>query len=273
MVNQLRRFGLVSLFGILAVAGAVQTASAAPVLPDFTVDLNPVSASVAVPTLRVADKFTGNYSEILTITGAGTFATEAYWDAGQLVHDDGTIAYNATTGPNGSGLNGDYQLYGLFSGTGTFTPDGSGGFDLAFTSGNISLYLDQNLDTTKTLPAAAPGAIVLANTGDDGLMASAPQIAGAANAPGGLAAGDYGLVFQPFTLTALGSSYFVAPVPFYLTALLKGQFNNFDPSIPNQFINGSADAFFQAEVPEPATLTLLGIGLAGMARRRRSKKA
>jgi len=270
MVNQLRRYCLVSVFGIFAVGLMMGTASAAPVLPDFTVDLNPVSIPIVVPTLLVADKFTGNYNEVLTVTGPGTFATEAYWDAGQLVHDDGTIPYAAGVSKIGV----DYAIYALFSSTGTFAVNVGGGFDFLATSGSVTLYLDQSVNTGKTLPATAPGAITRALFGDDSILATSPLFTGEGHTGSPLASGDFGLLFKPFTLTALGSSYFVSPVPFYMAAVLKGQFNSFVPA-GTQLINGSADAFFDSTIPEPATLTLLGIGLvsSGLARRRRSKKA
>jgi len=285
--------------GVLAAVSFGRAASAAPVLPDFTLDLNPVSIPITTQTLLVADKFVGNYNEIFSVTsfnpmtGAGTFSTLAYWDMGQIVHDDGTIVYPAGV----SKLGVDYAVYGLFSASGSFGPNGLGGTTFTANAGDIEVVLDQNINTTKTLPGAAAGTppplvappnipagtplgfigaggVALAGTGDDTVLATAALSAGEGHTAAGLANGDFGLVFNPFTLTGLGNQFFFAPKPFYLEVDLKGQFNSFVVAGGlNQTINGSADAFFNdTTVPEPATLTLLGGGLLAMAARRRKAK-
>jgi hypothetical protein len=275
MLNQVRRFskGFTVAAAVVAAGAVSSTASAAEVLPDFTIA--PTALGYVTGPL-VADKITGNYNEVLTITsggaGGGTFSTLAYWDAGQFVYNDGQNPY--TAGQTGLGQGTGYNIYAVFESSGTFTPS-NGGFSFNGTSGSINLYADLNEDSNpKVLPATGTGglgSITVPNTGDDGLLATATLAAGAGKGGGTLASGDFGLLFNPFSLTALGSTFFTQPVPFYMEAVLKGQFNTFNPNAANQTINGSADAFFAA-VPEPASMTLFGLGLLGSVLRARRKK-
>jgi len=224
----------------------------------------------------IADRIGGSYVErfIVTdfdpVTGSGTFTTYAYFNVEAFQTNEATETLNST------GVTDDYGLYALFTATGSFEPNLSGGFDFTAdpsAGAAIALYSDLDLNTGKSLPVG--GGFALTNTTDDDLLASAVLLGGEGhNTDDPLDSGDFELNFGAFALTLDGEAYFIDPRPFYLAITVRGLFDNFIPSDGfNQELTGSGNAQFEGQaVPEPATLTLLGMGLLGsswVARRRR----
>lgn len=255
------KFNKLALAAIGAASLVVAGPAAADAYPDFTVNPSAYSAAASF----TADKITGNYAEVITFDGLGNFFVSIKFEAGQFVSNDGVDPVK------GTGLTNDYGLYGLFMGQGVVGM-GATGPTFNLSSGLLNVYADDLNNTTFTAPANGGGAWTPVNGGDDVLLAVGPAVTGL-----GVTQPCQGNLCGSFTqttgfgLTAAGASFFTAPVPFYNLSIQTGQLNQTIPTGAGTLsINGSLDVVFQ-RVPEPASLALVGLALAGVGLARRKK--
>jgi hypothetical protein len=267
---------------VTAALGAFSSgAMAQTTFPNFTVTETSVPGSNAL-VLPNLDKITGNYTEVITFSGTNAFNVSLLWNAGQFVSNDGTTPVASQLSPTGGTAN-QYGMYALYTGSGTFTTTG-GRTTFNFASGGeFNLYLDPQSNTTFIQAPNGSTSWGRTNAGEDLLIATGLPFAGqgtldpslstcgsGTSGGSGINCGSFGAT-STFGLTAVGSTYFTSPSPFYNVTFQSGQFNNF-PTTGTQLVNGSLDVVFA--VPEPASVALIGLGLMGLGlSRRRSKKA
>lgn len=262
--NTMKTFFSKTLLACSATACLISSsvASAAPFNP-FTVQ----APGIATP--FVADKITGNYVEVATFNANNTFDVSLFWNAGQFVTNQGTAALNANT----TGLGSKYHMYAIYKASGV-TSNSGGKSIFTFTpgTGSLQFLLDTQLDTdliAYTAPSSGTGSFTFTGSGNDTTIANGNPLSGQGTLDtslstcgnGGINCGSFGSTTS-IALTSAGAAFFISPSNFYNLSFQSGQLNNFSPT-GTQMINGSLDLTL-AYVPEPATTTLLGLGLLGL---------
>jgi hypothetical protein len=247
--------------------------------PDFVV--NESSISGALPNTFTADKITGNFVEVISFAGttSGTFDVALKWNAGQFVANNGSSPVASQLGSLSAN---QYGLYALYQGSGTFNTTSAGTIFNFTPGGSLRVFADPSANTVIVQPGSGTGAFTTTGSAEDILIATGMPTSGQGQldpslstcGATGINCGSFG-ASSTFNLTAEGSQYFIAPNPFYNISFQSGQLNNFSPT-GTQVINGSLDVIFGGTgVPEPGSIALVGLGLAGLAmsRRRHAKQA
>lgn len=262
----------------LSAAAALFGSASAFAAPTSSGVFNPFTVNAPDGKTFTADKITGNYVEVATFNPDGTFNVSLEWTAGQFVANGGQTALS----PKTTGLGFDYGMYALYTASGTVSQDPTtGATTFTFTpgTGSLQLFLDKNADTTiDGNPSSGTGSFSLGNTSDDVLIASGNPLSGQGTlnpslptcGANGINCGSFGSTTS-FALNSTGAAIFTDPSPFYSLSFQSGQLNNFSPT-GTQTINGSLDVVFSGQVPEPASLGLLGLGLLGLGVVRRRKQ-
>jgi hypothetical protein len=252
MIKTKVALAVISLFGVVSSASAVGTGGV------FKVEEG-VVAGVPASNILTVDSFDFSYTATInqTIVGAFDFVGDNFTEDGNFTVSSFKNGI-ATPGQflNAPAIGGGYGFLGDFSASGSAGIVGTN-IQANFATFDINMYIDADQ-----------------NGVGDALLGTASLITGEAHIFGGLANGDFEAVLL-FTPTAFGETYFFDPSPFYINMNFAGNTTTVEgASLTESFVagvDGSGNAFFT--VPEPGSIALLGIGLLGMSRLGRKRKA
>ena len=257
--------------GSLLVAGLVLSLNAVASADSFSVNPGAVGASgPTVPNVNFAD-----FSYVALVNQTATAGTGTFNEQGAGFFSSYRFPTLSDVVIN-SGINTNYKLYATFTGSGTVapTPGLPGGTTATFTDFNLKLFVDRNLNSTITASPVGTvgGTVTVNNTADDVLVGqSNGLVAGEAHAFPGLANGDFkvlvnfqpvGFLNGPFALNLTVGTF--NGVNTSLTGFSAGNFNS-------GRIDGSGNLSFNV-IPEPASLLLVGSGLAALGWLRRRQR-
>ncbi len=244
---------------------AAGAAAATPIYPDFTVDTSALGGGGSLGTF-VSNDISGQYHEQLTFTSATTFVVSLDFTAQGFNLDDTDPGLSKSLTAGQTGLGSNYQILAILNGSGTYsTSGGTTTFSLT-PGGTMTLSYDAGANASFNAPGAPGGAFTIADNGDvittlatgAGIMGNGSVDCTAPNL-----CGAFGQETS-FALTAAGSSFFVAPNPFYSLNLQSGQVEGFPVAVGTTVTStGTLNAVFASSVPEPASMAMMGVALLG----------